>query len=357
MSGSLAQALALNEKVEDKPLDRHATHLRDASPEYIDLEESGPMSLEEANGQDDLLLPANDAPRPVFTSIESDGDILSTQPIRLEKIAASESTTTASGVSPRPKSAAHLADKLSRKALIYGSVAIASCITLAAALWALPTKPSSEAQASVHATSEHAAIVPASDLPAAVEHAQPVPAVQANEARSGTSSTASTQANVGAPRMETAKASPLPQIAAAEVDAHREKAAELAQAASEPVERESEKIAAQRIRRAIAQGKIRALDDLLIAADSERGAKNFDRALTYCDDLNHSGFTDWHLPSIAKLAILAETRLIGRRKYWSTVPGDPTGRRMLILDGKNSKISSIGRNFRSGRAICVRHRR
>lgn len=137
--------------------------------------------------------------------------------------------------------------------------------------------------------------------------------------------------------------------------AHNEHEHEHEFVAPDPDDRAAAEIDA-RIRAAIDKFELRAVDNILLVRKSSRTVKNYMRAEQHCNKFATAGLNDWRIPTIAELTMLSEARLIGRRRYWSNVEGDPNSRRMLILDAKRGRISSVGRRASRIRAICVRRR-
>jgi hypothetical protein len=113
---------------------------------------------------------------------------------------------------------------------------------------------------------------------------------------------------------------------------------------------------------ALREGKMRALDLLLVAPEPVKKWRrrsivrkmSFDDGHRYCEELEIEGVGGWRLATIGELGSLTEGRILDRGKFWSSTKADSLGRTRVVWNSATGKMGPAPTNWRGGRVVCVR---
>ncbi|MEX1364014.1 MAG: hypothetical protein AB1Z98_12865 [Nannocystaceae bacterium] len=109
------------------------------------------------------------------------------------------------------------------------------------------------------------------------------------------------------------------------------------------------------VAKALRDREVRAVD-LFLVAPERSGTLSFDRAVSYCAELDVVGLTGWRVPSIGELNAVATANMLGRAVYWSATTGDTFGDVMLVLNTSKDRISVVTKGWDGAKIVCIRLR-
>ncbi len=109
------------------------------------------------------------------------------------------------------------------------------------------------------------------------------------------------------------------------------------------------------IDRAIADGKIRSLDALLVLKTAASEAMTWSEAADHCRGRAVSDIRGWHLPSTAEIKRLRRSRMLGAATYWTRARNEAKDE-AYALDNRTGRVNLYLTVERVARPICVRNR-
>jgi hypothetical protein len=119
---------------------------------------------------------------------------------------------------------------------------------------------------------------------------------------------------------------------------------------------------ADAVYRALSEGKIRALDLLLIAPEPVTVWRKrsivrklaFADAAAHCAELDIDDVAGWRLATIGELSSLTTGRMLERGKFWSSTKADSFGHTRVVWNSQTGKMGPAPTKWRGGRVVCVR---